>query len=354
MVGDRGRLGYTTGSCAAAAAKGSVLLLQGIESQVITITLPHGDLLALPVTWQRREGDIAWTAIRKDGGDDPDVTNGLLIVVSAQKQKEHVTILGGKGVGRVTKPGLPVLPGFPAINPVPERMIRREVQSVLGQGGGVKLVVSIPEGEKVALKTFNPRLGIVGGLSILGTTGIVIPRSVEGFLGTIRAELSVIAHQGVQEVILVFGNYGREYARKKGFSDEFIVSCGNFLGFALEQVVSFGFGRVYLIGELGKMVKVAGGIFLLDSRVADARIEILASFAAFFGVSQKAIARIFAASLTGEVLQVLEEEGVSLMGFGHFVAERVRKRIVEYTEGKIQVVIEVFSLQRGFLGKAEG
>lgn len=218
----------------------------------------------------------------------------------------------------------------------------------------MKLVVSIPEGEKVALKTFNPRLGIVGGLSILGTTGIVIPRSVEGFLGTIRAELSVIAHQGVQEVILVFGNYGREYARKKGFSDEFIVSCGNFLGFALEQVVSFGFGRVYLIGELGKMVKVAGGIFLLDSRVADARIEILASFAAFFGVSQKAIARIFAASLTGEVLQVLEEEGVSLMGFGHFVAERVRKRIVEYTEGKIQVVIEVFSLQRGFLGKAEG
>lgn len=348
------RLGYTTGSCAAAAAKGSVLLLQGIESHEVTIVLPCGNPLTVPVAWQKRQGDVAWTAIRKDSRDDPDITNGLIVVVSAQRQKNGVTILGGEGVGRVTKPGLPVPPGLPAINPVPEKMIRREVQDVLPRGSGVQLVVSIPEGEKIAPKTFNPRLGIVGGLSILGTTGIVVPRSTEGFLGTIQAELSVLAHQGNQEVIFVFGNYGREYAKKQGFSEECIVSCGNFLGFALEKAVSLGFERIRLIGELGKMVKVAGGIFLGDSRVADARVEILASFAAFFGASQRAIARILSASSTGEVLQILEEEGIPLLEFGHFVAAKAQRRVIEYTKGKVQVAVEVFSLQRGFLGRVEG
>lgn len=354
MNQDKPRLGYTTGSCAAAAAKASVLLLRGRESQEVTITLPGGEPLTLPVAWQEKNREKAITAIQKVSGDDPDVTNGLLVLVSACRQDEGITILGGEGIGVVTKPGLSVLPGNPAINPVPQAMIRREVRRVWSERFGIELTVSIPGGESVAQKTFNPRLGIVGGLSVLGTTGLVIPRSVEGFLGTVAAELSVLFHQGVRDVVLVFGNYGRQYAKKRGFPDELIVSCGNFLGFALERIISLGFTRVFLVGELGKTIKVAGGIFLTDSRVADARMEILAASAALLGTSPKVIRQILDASFTEETLQYLEEEGISLLSLGEFMAERARKRVLEYTGGKIQVIVEVFSLKRGFLGRAEG
>ncbi|MGC8777109.1 MAG: cobalt-precorrin-5B (C(1))-methyltransferase CbiD, partial [Candidatus Caldatribacteriaceae bacterium] len=188
------RLGYTTGACAAGAAKGSVLYLRGIASEAITIDLPVGKSVTLPVVWQEKRSDGAYTAIEKDGGDDPDVTSGLLLVVRARWRERGIEIQGGEGVGRVTKPGLPVPVGFPAINPTPQWMIRNEVAKVCPAGFGVELTVSILGGEKVAQKTFNPRLGIVGGLSVLGTTGLVVPRSVEGFLGTIAAELSVLAH----------------------------------------------------------------------------------------------------------------------------------------------------------------
>lgn len=353
MAGDELRCGYTTGSCAAAAAKASVLLLQGVQSREVTITLPGGGVLTVPVVWQEGTSRESCAAVRKESGDDPDVTNGLLVLVTARWQREGITIVGGEGIGVVTKPGLPVLPGYPAINPVPQRMIQREVQEVCQGRRGVELVVSIPGGKEVAQKTFNPRLGIVGGLSILGTTGLVVPRSVEGFLGTIAAELSVLAHQGVREVVLVSGNYGRQYARRRGFPDEIIVTCGNFLGFALEKILALRFERVLLFGELGKMVKVAGGIFLTDSRIADARMEILASFAAFFGASRSTVSQILAASLTEEVLAYLDEEGISLYEFGHFIAQRVRQRVLERTQGKLKVGVELFSLRRGFLGKAE-
>ena len=347
------RSGYTTGSCAAAAAKGSVLFLLGIPSKTVTITLPKGESATLPVAWQEWQGDGACTAIAKNGGDDPDVTSGLLVVVYARWTKSGVTIRGGSGVGTVTKPGLPVRPGEAAINPVPRKMIQAAVQQVCPMGLGVELTVTIPGGERVAHRTFNPRLGIVGGLSVLGTTGIVVPRSIEGFLGTIAAELSVLAHQGIDAVVLTPGNYGRQYARKLGFPEEMVITYGNFLGFALERVLALKIEKVHLIGELGKMVKVAGGIFLTDSRVADARMEIMAAFAAFFGVRQATIERILRSSFTEEVLECLEKEGVSLLQFGHFVAERVRKRVLEYTQGKVQVAVEIFSLKRGFLGKAE-
>jgi cobalt-precorrin-5B (C1)-methyltransferase len=346
------RCGYTTGSCAAAAAKGSVLFLLGVPSETVAITLPGGESVTLPVAWQEWQQDGACTAIEKDGGDDPDVTSGLLVLVHARWEKSGITVQGGPGVGVVTKPGLAVPPGEAAINPVPRKMIQTAVQQVCPMGLGVKLTVSIPGGERIAQKTFNPRLGIVGGLSVLGTTGIVVPRSIEGFLGTIAAELSVLAHQGIDAVVLTPGNYGRQYARGKGFPEEMVVTYGNFLGFALERVLALKIERVHLIGELGKMVKVAGGIFLTDSRVADARMEILAAFAAFFGVRQTTVERILHSSLTEEVLEYLEGEGISLPEFGNFVAERVRKRVLEYTQGRIRVAVELFSLKRGFLGKA--
>ncbi len=345
------RSGYTTGSCAAGAARSSILLLQGRKSKEISIELPIGVEATLPIAWQECVKDVALTAIQKDGGDDPDVTSGLFILVEAKWQKRGIEILGGEGVGMVTKPGLPVPSGKPAINPVPQSMIRKEVGEVCPPGLGVELTVSILGGEKVAQKTFNPRLGIVGGLSILGTTGLVIPRSAEGFLGTINAELSVLSHQGFREVVLTPGNYGRQYARARGFQDEIIVSCGNFLGFALEKVLSFKFQKVYLIGELGKMVKVAGGIFLTDSRVADARMEILASFAALLGVRKEAIARILDSSLTEEALTYLEEEGILISEFGHLLVQKIQRRVVQCTKGKVEVQVEVFSLRRGLLGK---
>jgi cobalt-precorrin-5B (C1)-methyltransferase len=348
------RLGYTTGSCAAASAKAaSLLLFTGRVPDYVTVETPSGKTLEIKVEQSERGCGWARCAVKKDGGDDPDVTHGLLVWARVEKKPSGgIEIEAGEGIGIVTKPGLPVKPGEPAINPKPREMIEREVSKVLPEGEGVRVVISIPGGEMVAEKTFNPRLGIIGGLSILGTTGIVTPMSTESLKETLALELSVLSAEGIKSLALVPGNYGRDFARKLGFDDTLIVSCGNFIGFALDKAVEYGFKKVNIIGEIGKLIKVSAGIFDTANRIADARAEIITAYAALFGVAGETLKKLMDVATTAGALDMLEKNGVDLKNFCGFVAERVLERCLWYTRQKIGISVYLVSRERGVLAVA--
>ncbi len=256
------RTGYTTGACAAAAAKAAVLALLGESPSQVEIPFPDGLRRSLPVHRVYTRGPLAVASVIKEAGDDPDITNGVEVVVTARLLTDNggrSELRAGEGVGRVTKPGLPVEVGEPAINPVPRRMIREAVTEALaGRTWSLELTVAIPGGEKLAEKTLNPRLGIVGGLSILGTTGIVQPLSSEAWLATIESSLSVARAVGLSEVVLSFGR-SSEMAHQKihAFPEEAYVLMGDFVEFALKKTRSYGFRRAWLVGQWAKLLKCA-------------------------------------------------------------------------------------------------
>ncbi|MDN5332174.1 MAG: cobalt-precorrin-5B (C1)-methyltransferase [Tepidanaerobacteraceae bacterium] len=352
--GKRLRLGYTTGSCAAASAKAATMaLFSGTAPEYVKIETPAGKVLTIKVEdWEKGDG-WAKCAVKKDGGDDPDVTHGLLVWARVEKKpSEGIEIAAGEGIGIVTKPGLPVKPGRPAINPKPMEMIRKEVSKVLPEGEGVRVILSIPGGEKVAEKTFNPRLGIIGGLSILGTTGIVTPMSTESLKETLALELSVLSAEGVKSFVLTPGNYGRDFARQAGFDDRVIISCGNFIGFALQKAVEYGFEKVRIVGDMGKLVKVAAGIFDTSNKVADARAEIITAYGALFGAKEDTLKKLINTATTVEALDILEEGGVDLESFCSFIANRVRERCLLFTRYKLKIAVDLISRERGLLASA--
>lgn len=284
--GKRLRLGYTTGSCAAAAAKAAAwMLLTGRRKEFIRLQTPKGIELNLKVLDIQMLADEARCAIQKDSGDDPDVTRGTLIFAAVRKSATPgVTIDGGEGVGRVTKPGLDQPVGEAAINSVPRQMIEenvREVCMLVGYDGGIDVTISAPEGEALAKKTFNPRLGIEGGISILGTTGIVEPMSEQALLDTIRVELRQRRENGADYILLAPGNYGADYIRDFiGLDPKTAVLTSNFIGDSLEFCKEFGFHGALLIGHIGKFVKLAGGMWNTHSKFGDCRMEIIASHSA--------------------------------------------------------------------------
>ena len=283
------RMGYTTGSCAAAAAKAAAyMLLKKEEVPYVSLLTPKGIQLHLEVLDIQRGENVVSCAIEKDAGDDPDVTNKLWIYarVSLIEQAE-IHILGGKGVGIVTKPGLEQPVGSPAINKVPRQMITKELQQVCkncGYTGGLEVEISVPEGEKTAEKTFNPRLGIIGGISILGTTGIVEPMSEAALVASIRVELKQQVETGHRSLVITPGNYGREFLKDNfPFDLERAVKCSNFVGDTIDMAVELGVENILFVAHIGKFIKVAGGIMNTHSRNADARMEILCANAAIAG-----------------------------------------------------------------------
>lgn len=353
--GKKLRYGYTTGSCAAAAAKAATFALfyENIPRE-IEIDTPRGWPLKLPIAAFEKGEDWTSCGIKKDGGDDPDVTDGLIVYCKAERASEGVIIAAGAGIGIVTKPGLQVKPGEPAINPVPRAMIKNEVSKVLPEGCGVRLTISIPGGEEVAERTFNPMLGIKGGLSIIGTTGIVEPMSTAALKDTLAVQLSILAAQGHKKVILVPGNYGKNYALKSGENPELIASYGNYLGFALEKAVEYGFKDVLLIGDIGKLIKVAAGIFDTTGKVADARSEIMTAYAAYFGAARDVVINLLNSVTTREALSIIEKAGIDMESFSKFIAERIAARCMWYTGKSLNIEVKIFSLNQGFLAKAYG
>lgn len=357
--GKRLRLGYTTGSCAAAAAKAAAyMLLTGRRMERVELTTPKGIPLALEVKEiQMGEAEVS-CAIEKDGGDDPDITTGTLIFATVQRQKNPgIEIDGGYGVGRVTKPGLDQPVGAAAINSVPRQMIRaniEEIQRLADDFGGLKVVISAPEGEALARKTFNPRLGITGGISILGTTGIVEPMSEQALVETIAVELRQRRESGASYVLLTPGNYGSDFIRDGlGIDPELAVQTSNYIGDALEQCRALGFQGALLVGHVGKLVKLAGGMFNTHSKYGDCRMEILASYAAAEGLCASKTGEILQCAACDEAVRILLESGLFVQTFAR-LTERAAFQLSAKTGGELQTGAILFSKVHGELSRTEG
>ncbi len=309
------RPGYTTGSCAAAAAAAAAwLLLAGERRESVRLEAPGGAVLTLPVEELALTGGGARAAVRKDAGDDPDVTGGALIAAEVSRTGAGIAIDGGPGVGRVTKPGLDQPVGAAAINSVPRRMIGDALRRVLeetGCSGGLRVVISVPEGEKLAGKTFNPRLGIVGGVSILGTTGVVEPMSSRAVVETIRAELSQRRALGQAYALLTPGNYGAAFLRDELRLDPGrAVLISNFAGDALDLCRELGFRGALLVGHIGKLVKLAGGMFNTHSQYGDCRLELLAAMAGAEGLPPEQIAAVLDCVSCDAGLEIIRQAGL--------------------------------------------
>lgn len=356
--GKRLRMGYTTGSCAAAAAKAAAwMLLSGRRKETIRLMTPKGVELTLAVRDIRLSPDCVSCAIQKDSGDDPDVTRNTLIYAEVCRSTvPGIIIDGGQGVGRVTKPGLDQPVGAAAINSVPRRMIGENVSEVcalLGYSGGLRVVISAPEGEMLAKKTFNPRLGIVGGISILGTTGIVEPMSEQALVDTIRVELRQRRESGADYVLLSPGNYGADYMRAAmGIDPATAVMTSNFIGDTLEMCRELDFRGALLIGHIGKLVKLAGGMWNTHSRYGDCRMDILAACAAAEGLHGAAAEELLQCATCDDALRLLKENDCF-----DAVLRRLAVRIgtmMQYKSGEMETGAILFSKEYGYLCQTQG
>lgn len=353
------RCGYTTGTCAAIAAKAAArALLGGQKASSDSIITPQGVVVEADILDLTVEVDSASCAVRKDSGDDPDITNGMLMYARVERtDAAGIDIVGGEGVGRVTRKGLDQPVGAAAINRVPRRMIAREVEGVCDEfryNGGLRVVVSIPGGAEAASRTFNPRLGIEGGLSILGTSGIVEPMSERALVDSIRLELSRIIADGGRAAVLTPGNYGEAYLKEE-FSAlaPITVKCSNFFGETLDNAVSLGFERILLVGHAGKLIKLAGGIMNTHSSHADARMELIAVHAALCGADTDTVRMLVDCVTTDEGIALLNRWGLlepvieSLMRKIHF---HIKRRV----GAGIWIEALMFSNFRGRLGATGG
>lgn len=326
------RCGYTTGTCAALAAAGAAeLLLTGRAPAVISLMTPKGWAVEVEPDFCLLEGDTARCAVRKDAGDDPDVTDGMLIRAEVTRTACGIELDGGEGVGRVTKPGLDQPVGAAAINSVPRQMIRaaaERVSAACGYSGGLRIRISAPGGEEIAKRTFNPRLGIVGGISILGSSGIVEPMSERAIVETTALEIRQAASGGGKRLILLPGSYGMDYLTAMLPELEPVprAKCSNYIGEAIDAARTEGFEELLLIGHIGKLVKLAGGIMNTHSKTADCRRELFVCHAALCG-ADTATCRALMAEVSSEgCLAVLDRAGL-------------RERVTESLLGAIQEVL---------------
>lgn len=354
--GKRLRCGYTTGTCAALAAAGAVhLLLTGRAPDLVALDTPKGWRVEVSLTQVQSGEGWARCAVIKDGGDDIDATHGLPIVARVERQAGHeITIQGGPGVGRVTRPGLDQPVGEWAINRVPRQMIAQAVdreRKALGCTDGFLVTISVPGGDEVARRTFNPQLGIEGGISILGTSGIVEPMSVQALVDTMALELHQAALKSDGRLALVPGNYGLDFLARHALipQDIPVVRCSNFIGEALDQARLEGFRQVLLVGHIGKLVKLAGGIMNTHSRWADGRRELFCAHAALAGADQATARALMDCATTDGCLAILDEAGLRepvMASLLTAIQDHLDRRFGP--EGTVGAVL--FSNQYGLLG----
>ena len=357
------RFGYTTGSCAAGAARGAAELLLGEdEIEEAELMTPKGILLHLELLDMKRDENAASCAVRKDAGDDPDTTNGILVYAKVEKfqirsdMEDRIIIDGGTGVGRVTKPGLSQKIGEAAINPVPRAMILQAVEEIADRyhyEGGLKVTISVPEGEKIARKTFNPRLGIVGGISILGTSGIVEPMSEKALIDSIRVEMSQHAAMGEQYMLVTPGNYGADYLREHmALPFEKNIKCSNYVGETIDMAIDMGVKGILFISHIGKFVKVAAGIMNTHSHSADARMEVLCANAIRAGGDLACARSILQCNTTDEALRVLDENHI-LRETMKEITDRIQFYLDHRSYQQILLGAVIFSNEYGYLGQTE-
>ena len=354
--GKKLRYGYTTGSSATAATKAALMyLLDDSKHDIpeVTIKLPSGNSLTISVNSLEKKENSVLASVIKDGGDDPDVTHGLEIYSKVSLRNDlKINIFGGIGVGKVTKKGLPVAPGNSAINPVPLKMIRETVEEILPEGLGADVEIFVPKGEETAKKTLNAKLGIIGGISILGTTGIVKPMSEESWKASLAIELKMaLENAGNGEAIFLFGNRGKQYL-SDNFDDNTsqAIVISNFVGYMFDRACEFEAKKIYFIGELGKFVKVAGGIFHTHSRVSDAKMEILTANALLVGESTENMKKIMASNTTEEATKYIEKTEVY-----NLLAEKAKQKCEEYCRRngwELEVETLIISAEKEVLGNS--
>lgn len=357
------RFGYTTGSCAAGACKGAAeMLLSGKKISSVNLMTPRGILLTLSLEDIQISQEAVSCAVRKDAGDDPDTTNGILIYAKVKKiplpkeETSKILLEGGAGVGRVTKPGLSQKVGEPAINPVPRAMILKaaeEICDAYGYEGGLSVEIFVPAGEETAKKTFNPRLGILGGISILGTTGIVEPMSEKALIESIRVEMKQHVSRGEEYLLMTPGNYGEEYLKDQmDLPFERNIKCSNYVGETIDMAVDMGVKGILFISHIGKFVKVAAGIMNTHSHSADARMEVLASNAIRAGGDLACAKKILDCSTTDEALNVLALSGV-LEKTMKEITSRIQFYLNHRSYEQILLGAVIFSNVHGYLGQTE-
>ena len=390
--GKKYRRGYTTGSCATGASKAAVyMLITKNRINTINIDTPKGIPLLLKVDNINISDTFVECSIKKDGGDDIDATHTMDIYARAEivakndKNKGYLTlkdidslstnseckselykfirVYGGTGIGVVTKKGLSVDVGKPAINPTPLKMINHEIrkligdnfESILGNDKVLKITIFAPQGETVAKKTFNPRLGIVGGISIIGTTGIVEPMSDDGWKKSLSIELQMKKEQGLDKIILVPGNHGEQFIREKLNLDiKYVVRVSNFIGYMIKEAQRIGYKKILMAGHRGKFIKVSAGIFNTHSKVADARSEILVANLALMGARYEFLNKINQCVTTEEAVELINNS--EYREVYNILSNKCRERVKQYLNedsDDIDVEVIIFSMDKSLLGKSD-
>lgn len=345
MIGKVLREGHTTGATAAGAMKAAVLAMRGEFPKTVTVLSPQRQEIVIPVDHAEADGEKGCATCLKDAGDDLDCTNGTPIVVTVELKREPgMELRAGKGVGIVTRPGLQVAVGKPAINPGPQIMLRYVYEEFFTKDDGIIVTVSIPKGEELAKQTLNPSIGVKGGISVLGTTGIVKPMSEDAYKRSLAPQVPVVWASGFRTAVLCPGRIGENAAKIMGIPEGAIIETSNFIGFMMEQCIARGFDRMLLIGHMGKLVKVASGSFHTYNRNSDGRMETMAAYAAMNGASPAVVKEIMDCNTTDGAAIIIHREHLDMV-YGQ-MAERAQVRSERYIFGKAKVGV-IFAAMDG-------
>jgi cobalt-precorrin-5B (C1)-methyltransferase len=353
------RTGYTTGTCAAAATKAALSTLVSNEKLLkVNVSLPKDKKIAIDIAWIRQNDDKSVTAaVIKDGGDDPDVTNGAEVcsTVSLLESTNEIVIDGGIGVGRVTKPGLGLEIGKAAINPTPLKMIHHAVEEILNQQDkksfGLSVIISVPKGQEIAKKTDNPRLGILGGISILGTTGIVIPYSTASFAASIRQSIDVSKAMGSDSVILTTGGRSEDYARAiygTSIADHAYIQIGDFIGFGIKQCATKEIRKAYVVGFIGKLTKMAMGIKQTHVKGSHVDMNFLADLAGKCGANSELVMQIKGANTARHVSELIDKSGLN--SFYDNLCKEVHVHLTKHSQSQLKIKIILLDFDGKIIG----
>ena len=349
------RNGYTTGACAAAGVKAALILMTSnkvVDS--VDITALDGTILTIPIKNIKLNSDnnseSIVSEVIKDSGDDPDITNGASVFTTVKHiEGNEVVFKAGEGIGTVTKSGLSLPVGEPAINPKPRELIRNVVKEFFTESVGLEITISIPDGVELAKKTLNPTLGVEGGLSVIGTTGVLRPMSEEAFKKSLVPQIDVALAAGFDSLIFVPGKIGEVAALKLGLPKEAVVETSNFIGYMLESAAEREVRNILLLGHIGKLAKVAAGVFYTHNRIADGRLETIAAYAAAEGLGYKAVKQILNANTTEEAVSIIDENGFERVY--NKIAKRASTRAYRYIFGKVYVGTILIDRENDTLGK---
>lgn len=336
--------GVTTGTVATACSLAALdAILESDDIACVKVETPKKTLDIIIDECKKISSTKAYAVAHKNPYNDPDVTVDLAIIATVElvdvNDESKVVITGGEGVGKVTKPGLQIPVGEYAINPVPRQMIIKNLSDRIPDGKTAKVTISIPEGEKIAKKTMNPKLGIVGGISVLGTTGIARSMSSEAYKNSIVTQIDVALASKVGNLVFVPGNIGEKLAIKDlNVSKEQIIQTGNFVGFMFEEAEKRGITEFTYFGHIGKLIKVAGGIFDTKHAVADGRREIMVAHAALCGVEKEYLQKLFDSKTTDDMMSILDELGVSVE-VSNSIAQAIHDRCMQRFDLDLNVIL---------------